>query len=167
MQVISSFSTGDSKIMAASASGIGSSFEKLKQDLDSLFESAWSNGEKALDKMGMRPAPPGFEPSVEVIETAETVVVLADVPGIEPSAVEVSLLGSVLTLQGTRAASIVGEGDKRHQAERRCGKFTKSVSLPVPVDPDTVSADVRHGVLTVRLTKQHINKARQIPVNVG
>jgi HSP20 family protein len=153
--------------MVGNSSGFGSSFEKLRQELDSLLESAWSNGEKALDRMGMRPAPAGFEPVVEVIETAETVVVLVDIPGIDPSAVEVSLLGSVLTIQGTRATSIVGEGDKRHLAERRCGKFTKSVSLPVPVDPDSVSADARHGVLTVRLSQQHVNKARQIQVNVG
>jgi HSP20 family protein len=153
--------------MSANAGGLGSSFEKLRQELDTLLESAWSNGEKALDRMGMRTSPPGFEPAVEIIETAEIVIVIADVPGIEPSGVEVSLIGNVLTLQGTRIATVVAEGDKRHVAERRCGKFVKTVSLPVPVDPDAVSADVRHGVLTVRLSKPHVLKPRQIPVNVG
>lgn len=153
--------------MSANSGGLGSSFEKLRQELDTLLESAWSNGEKALDRMGIRPAPPGFEPAVEVIETAETIVVIADVPGIEPSGIEVSLVGNVVTLQGSRLATVIGEGDKRHQAERRCGKFTKTVSLPIPVDPDSVSADVRHGVLTVRLAKLNILKPRQIPVSIG
>jgi len=153
--------------MSSTSSGLGSSFEKLRQDLDSLLESAWSNGGKALDKMGLRPAQPGYEPTVEVIETAETVIVLADVPGIEPSAVEVLLVGNVLTIQGQRTPSVLTEGDKRHVAERLCGKFSKAISLPVPVDADSVSADVKHGVLTVRLAKQHILKSRQIPVNFG
>ncbi|MDB5386374.1 MAG: heat shock protein Hsp20 [Planctomycetaceae bacterium] len=153
--------------MSANSGGLGSSFEKLRQELDSLLESAWSNGEKALDRMGMRPSPPGFEPAVEVIETAESIIVIADIPGIEPSGVEVQLVGNVVTLQGARIATVVGEGDKRHLAERRCGKFAKAVSLPVPVDPDSVSADVRHGILTVRLGKLHILKPRQIPVNIG
>jgi HSP20 family protein len=153
--------------MTANSGGIGSSFEKLRQELDTLLESAWSNGGKALDKMGLRPAPPGFEPAVEVIETAESIVVLADIPGIEPGTVEVLLVGNVLTLQGQRIPTVVAEGDKRHWAERLCGKFSKAVSLPVPVDPDSVGADAKNGVLTVRLAKQHILKSRQIPVNVS
>lgn len=149
-----------------SSSG-GSSFEKLKQELDHILESAWTNGGRALDKMGLRQPTPGFEPPVEVIETSESVIVIADVPGLEPSAVEVLLVGNVLTLQGHRTPSVLGEGDKRHFSERQSGKFSKAISLPVSVDPDSVSADVRHGVLTVRLAKQHIHKPRQIPVNFG
>ncbi len=143
----------------------GASFEKLRQELDHLLESAWSNGGKALDRFGLRAPGCAFEPALDVIETEENVVVVVDVPGIEASGVDVSLVGNMLTLRGERLPLLVGEGDKRHMNELRCGKFTRSIPLPVAVDPEKVSAAARNGVLTIHLGKQHVAKPRQIPVN--
>lgn len=152
--------------MAATNPG-GTSFEKLRQELDSLLESAWTNGEKALDKFGLRTPTAGFDPFLDLIETEETIVVVVDVPGIEPGSVDVSLMGNMLTLRGERLPVIVAEGDKRHLHELRGGKFTRSIPLPVAVDPDKVSASARNGVLTIHLAKQHVAKPRQIPVSVS
>lgn len=145
----------------------GASFEKLRQELDHLLESAWSNGEKALDRFGLRSATGGFEPFLDVIETEENVIVVVDVPGIEAASVDVSLVGNMLTLRGERLPLLIGEGDRRHLNELRCGKFTRSIPLPVAVDPEKVSAAARNGVLTIHLGKQHIAKPRQIPVSVS
>ncbi|MES2790234.1 MAG: Hsp20/alpha crystallin family protein [Planctomycetota bacterium] len=145
----------------------GASFEKLRQELDTLLESAWSNGEKALDRFGLRTGAGTFEPFVDLIETEENIVVTVDVPGLEASGVDVSLIGNMLTLRGERLPVLVGEGDKRHVNELRCGKFTRSIPLPVAVDPEKVSATARNGVLTIHLGKQHVAKPRQIPVNVS
>lgn len=145
----------------------GTSFEKLRQELDHLLESAWSNGGKALDRFGLRPAAGSFEPVLDVIETEEHVIVVVDVPGIDASGVDVSLIGNMLTLRGERLPVLVGEGDRRHLNELRGGKFTRSIPLPVAVDPEKVSAAARNGVLTIHLGKQHIAQPRQIPVSVS
>lgn len=152
--------------MAASPP-FGTSFEKLRQELDTLLESAWTNGEKALDRFGLRTPAAGFDPFVDVIETEENIIVVVDVPGIEPATVDVSLIGNMLTLRGERAPVAIAEGDKRHLHELRGGKFARSIPLPVAVDPEKVSASARHGVLTIHLAKQHVAKPRQIPVSVN
>jgi HSP20 family protein len=151
--------------MAASAP-IGTSFEKLRQELDTLLESAWSNGEKALDRFGLRTATSAFDPFADVIETEENVIVVIDLPGVEPAMVDVSLIGNMLTLRGERTPIVIAEGDKRHQQELRSGKFVRSIPLPAGVDPEKVSASARHGVLTIHLAKQNIAKPRQIPISV-
>lgn len=143
------------------------SFEKLRQELDTLLESAWSNGEKALDRFGLRTPTHCFDPCADVIESEENVIVVVDVPGIEPATVDVSLIGNMLTLRGERAPVVVAEGDKRHQRELRSGKFTRAIPLPVGVDPEKVSATARNGVLTIHLAKQHVAKPRQIPISVS
>ncbi len=145
----------------------GTSFEKLRQELDTLLESAWTNGEKALDRFGLRTSVAGFDPFLDVIETEENIVIVVDVPGIEPASVDVSLIGNMLTLRGERPAVLIAEGDKRHLTELRNGKFTRSIPLPVAVDPEKVTASARNGVLTIHLAKQHVAKPRQIPVSVS
>lgn len=145
----------------------GASFEKLRQELDSLLESAWTNGEKALDRMGLRTSTAAFDPTLDLIETEENVIVVVEVPGMEPSLVDVSLVGNMLTLRGERLPIPVAEADKRHLHELRGGKFTRSVPLPVAVDPEKVSASAKNGILTIQLAKQHVAKPRQIPISVG
>ena len=152
--------------MAASPP-FGASFEKLRQELDTLLESAWSNGEKALDRFGLRTSAAAFDPFLDVIETEENVVVIVDVPGIEPSSVDVSLIGNMLTLRGERPPVVVVESDKRHLTELRSGKFSRSIPLPVAVDPEKVNASARNGVLTIHLAKQHVAKPRQILVSIS
>ncbi len=151
----------------AAAPPFGTSFEKLRQELDSLLESAWTNGEKALDRFGLRSPAASFEPFLDLLETEDNIIVLVDVPGIEPGSVDVSLIGNMLTLRGERLAVPVAEGDKRHLHELRGGKFNRSIPLPVAVDPEKVSATAKNGVLTIQLAKQHVAKPRQIPVSVS
>src|SRR4051812_24834382 len=114
--------------MAASPP-FGTSFEKLRQELDSLLESAWTNGEKALDRFGLRTTAAIFEPFMDVIESEESVIVVVELPGIEPAGVDVSLVGNMLTVRGERPPVVIAEGDKRHQCELRSGKFLRAIPL--------------------------------------
>lgn len=145
----------------------GAPLEKLRQEFDSLMETAWTNWERAQDRFGFRAADTAFEPEVGLVETDEHVIVSVDVPGIEPANVNVSLVGNMLTLKGERLPGELAEGVKRHLSELRSGKFSRSIPLPVAVDPDRVSAAAKNGVLTIHLAKQSIDKPRQIHVNVS
>ena len=145
---------------------IGTSFEKLRQELDTLLESAWTNGEKALDRMGLRSGNSAFDVRADLTETPEVLTVSVDLPGIDPANVNVSLIGNMLTIQGERPATEEHVGTVRHFSEIRHGKFTRSIPLPVAVNADAVSANSHNGVLVIRLEKQHIAKPRQIPIQV-
>jgi len=143
----------------------GMTFDRLKKDLDNLLESAWSRGEKAWDQLGFGNAP--FEPAVDVVESPEEVHVTVDLPGLQPEDVEISLVGNMLTIKGKREACCEANQGKSYLRERRCGAFIRSVSLPAPVDPDKVSAEFKHGVLTVKLVKAAVAQTRKIPINAG
>ena len=149
----------------ATTPSFGVPFEKLRQEFDSLMETAWSNWERAQDRFGLRTA--SFDPYLDIIETDEHLVVAVDIPGIEPANVSVALVGNMLTLKGERLPGEVVEGAKRHLNELRGGKFSRSIPLPVPVDPDRVSATAKNGVLTIHLAKQTVDKPRDIPVSVS
>lgn len=145
----------------------GTSFEKLRQELDTLLESAWTNGEKALDRMGLRSQASAFDIRLDLTESVETLIVTVDLPGVDPAQVEVALVGNMLTVQGERLPAIDGPGNTRHVTEIRRGKFSRSLPLPVSVNPDAVTATSHNGVLTIRLEKQHVARPKQIPVQVG
>lgn len=138
-----------------------SSVEKLRQELDHWIEAAVSQGERALDAFGMGTA---WSPAVDVIETTETVEILADLPGIDPQNVDVTLAGNMLTLKGEKPAVETKEDAVVHLGERRSGSFARSIPLPVPVKPDEVTAEAKDGVLRILLMKADQAKPTQIPV---
>ena len=139
--------------------------EKLRQELDSLLEAAWSNGERALDAFGFKSTKPQC-PDVDVVESDESVTVYADLPGIDPQTVDVTLVGNMLTLKAERIFPMHRDGEVHLLHERARGLFYRSVPLTVPVNPDLVSAETHHGTLVVRLTKQNVAKPKHIRVEV-
>ena len=142
------------------------SVEKLRQELDHWLEVALSQGEKALDKIGIRNLGKSWCPPADVVETDDDVRVFVDLPGVDPQSVEVTLAGNMLTLQGEKSAFQTDENDQMHTHERSAGKFSRSIPMPAPVDADAVHADTVNGVLHVRLPKTERARPRQIPIGV-
>ena len=150
--------TGDSPLM--------SSVERLRKELDHWVDAAWQQGERALDRFGRRAGGLAAAPAADVIESAEDITVLVDVPGISAECVNVELTGHMLVVEGTRAAADVDESTRLHMKERFEGTFRRAIPMPVPVKPDEVTADVRNGVLHVCLPKADVAKSKRIPVKV-
>jgi len=141
--------------------------ERLRQELDRVLDTFWTQGERAIDAIGLRPGGKHWVPDVDMIETCESVVVLCDLPGVDPQSVEILLTGNMLTVKGDRMLSpILHDGDVRHRQESPNGVFNRSVPLPASVDPDKVSAEARNGVLTITVAKRESAKVRQIKVDV-
>lgn len=141
------------------------SVERLRKELDHWVEAALNQGEKALDKFGIRGAGRCWWPAVDVIEGPETIEVLADVPGVDAASIELTLVGNMLTIEGDKPAFEAGDDQTVHTRERTGGKFSRSVPMPVPVDPDKVTAEVSGGLLCVRLSKSERAIRHQIKVN--
>jgi len=136
----------------------------LQGELNRLFEEYWNpSGLGAAASAPMDLVPSAWNPRVDVYETPEAFVLMADLPGVEPSSIDLSVTGNVLTLRGEKAASELPEGHAQTR-ERESGPFHRQLTLSSEVNFDAVQAETRNGVLTVSLPKQEAAKPRTIPI---
>lgn len=104
-------------------------------------------------------------PPVNLYETDEDFVVMAELPGVRREDLDLTLEANRITLRGERHAEIPREdGASVHRRERESGIFRRTFEFPVPVDPDKAEAIYRDGVLRVRLPKAASHRPRQIAV---
>ena len=108
-----------------------------------------------------------FTPSVDIQETAEEYIVKADLPGVSQKDVKVSLMGDTLTIRGERHQESSTKDANHHRLERVHGTFERSFSLGAPVRGDQVKAQVRDGVLEIRVPKADEARTREIEVQIG
>ncbi len=105
-------------------------------------------------------------PAVDVRETKDALEITAELPGLEPKNVDVSVENGVLTLKGSREFEKATEGETYHRVERAYGSFERSFTLPTNVDPDKVKAVYRHGVLHLTLPKREEAKPRSVTIKI-
>ena len=149
------------------SSGIAGSVEKLRSELDSWLGYAMEKGEQAIETIGLKGSSPGpIVPRFDIAELTDAVQVDVDLAGVSPDSVEVTIVGNILTVAGERPQSAYPDGHKMHLRERQSGKFSRSVPIPVSVDPDAVTAETKNGVLTIRLTRLQNPDERKIKINV-
>ena len=104
---------------------------------------------------------------LDVLERGEDIVVRASLPGVDPSAINATLEGNVLTIRGqTEAESENGDAGYVLR-ERRTGAFHRTLRLPNTVDTDKVSTRYEAGVLSITFPKLEVKKAKQLKVNVA
>lgn len=108
-----------------------------------------------------------WTPSVDVKETEDEIVLLADVPGVDEKKIDIKIEDGTLTLKGERTFEEEKKGEGYHRLERGYGSFVRCFSVPDSVDPEHVAASYKNGVLTVRLPKKEIAKPRTIKVTVS
>lgn len=105
-----------------------------------------------------------WAPPVDVYETADEILVSAELPGLTAEQVEVEFDDHVLSIRGERAF-VEPEGEGRyHHLERSYGSFARAITLPTGVRPDRISASFTDGVLAVRVPKAEEVKARRIAI---
>jgi HSP20 family protein len=103
-------------------------------------------------------------PAVDIRETAEAIVVHAELPGIDKKDVKVDVRDGVLTISGERKYEKDVKEENVHRIERSYGSFTRSFSLPSHVDVNKVEAKLDNGVLEVRLPKTDTARPKSISV---
>lgn len=107
----------------------------------------------------------GVYPLVNLFETEEGYVLTAELPGVAPESVDVSIEGSTVTLSGERKIDYAAdEGTAVHRRERQSGTFRRGFELPTEIDIDAAKATHKNGVLTLNLPKSPASKPRQITV---
>jgi HSP20 family protein len=136
----------------------------LQNELNRLFEDYWNPGRVG----GAQPPPTDLEPAawspvLDVIETPQEIVVMVELPGVDPASIDLSVTGNVLSLRGEKRFGEIPEGSGSVR-ERQFGPFHRQVSLPGEVNFEGVQAESRNGVLKVRLPKQEEARRRSIPI---
>ncbi|HJS43152.1 MAG TPA: Hsp20/alpha crystallin family protein [Gemmatimonadales bacterium] len=106
-------------------------------------------------------------PPVDIFEDSNAIRIMAEVPGVQPQDVKISLEGNVLTVHGTKQQLAEERTERVHRYERTYGVFERTFSLPASVDANSIKASYDHGVLTITLPKMAEARPRQIQVEVG
>jgi HSP20 family protein len=106
-------------------------------------------------------------PAVDITEEADAIKIMAEVPGVRPEDVKISVEHNILTIQGSKQQVAEERTERVHRYERTYGAFERSFTLPATVDANNIKASYEHGVLTVTLPKVEKAKPRQIEVQVA
>ena len=108
-----------------------------------------------------------WAPAVDIYEQDGHIVMKAELPGVDPKAVDIRLENNTLTLRGERKLDQEVKEDSYHRVERAYGTFSRSFTLPTVVDQGSIKAEYKDGVLKLTLPKREEAKARQIQINAA
>lgn len=133
--------------------------EKLRKDMDRMFERLWGD-------FGLSPLPrAGREfPSIDLRETEDTLIMNAGIPGINPEDIKIDITESTLSIKGKIKQGRISNKEGLVRTEHRYGSFSKTLHLPCRIVVDDVRATYREGMLTVSLPKFKQRKARAVKI---
>ena len=109
----------------------------------------------------------GAYPPVNIFDDREGLVLIAELPGIEPASLDISSQGNTLTIKGERKREQADGAQGYHRRERPFGEFSRSIQLSDDLDTPKAAAKCENGVLTVRIPKAESAKQRQISVQAA
>jgi HSP20 family protein len=132
---------------------------RLRREMDRLWDDYFGPGRR-----GLQPLQAEFAPAVDVKETAEAVVVKAEVPGMDAKDINISVTGDVLTIKGEKKSEREEKEENYHVVERSYGSFSRSLVLPAAADLDNIEAKYDKGVLTVTCPKKEEVKPKAIEI---
>jgi HSP20 family protein len=126
----------------------------LQEALESFRTSGW---------LQSSPSGSGSYPPLNIFRKGDDLVLIAEVPGISKSDLDLQVKGRTVRLSGTKSASY-GEKASLHRRERLAGRFDRSVTLPVEIDADGVKAECHDGILALVLPRAERDKPRSIRI---
>ncbi len=126
----------------------------FQQALDTFRTSDW---------LAAGPSGGGAYPPMNVFRKGDDFIIIAEIPGVKKTDIDLQVKGRTLRLTGQKA---VGFPEKAavHRRERLAGRFDRALTLPVEIDPEAVKAEYRDGVLTLFLPRAESEKPRAIKI---
>jgi HSP20 family protein len=106
-------------------------------------------------------------PATDVFEDKDAVKIVAELPGVDPEDVKISLENNLLTIRGEKRQKAEENNERVHRYERTYGSFERAFSLPTTVDPEKIDASYSNGILTVTIPKAERARPREIPVKTA
>ena len=105
----------------------------------------------------------GNFPALNVYDHEDTTTLVAECPGVDPDKLELTVLDDTVTFKGERTRE-PEEGERTLRCERTHGSFSRTITLPDTVDPDSIQAEYNNGVLKVTMKKTATAKPRRIEI---
>jgi len=135
-------------------------FVSLRREMDRLFDDFFRGWELAPWVEGE------WYPSIDVAETEDQVIVKAEIPGMDPSELEITLTDDSLSIRGEKKEEKEEKKKNYHRRESRYGSFSRSVRLPALVNTEKAEASYDKGILTINAPKVEKEKAKKIEIKV-
>jgi HSP20 family protein len=126
----------------------------LQQALDSFRSSGW---------LGSGPSGGGGYPPMNVFRKGDDFIIIAELPGLNKSELDVEVKGNSVRVAGTKPVRFP-EKAAVHRRERVAGRFDRAVTLPVQINPDGVKAEYRDGILALFLPRAEQDKPKSIQI---
>lgn len=135
-------------------------FLGLQEDLNKMFRRNWpAPGEgDSMEKVY------NWAPAVDIYESDNSLVVEAELSGLDPDDIDVSIDNNILTVKGERKKISEVKEENYYRIERAYGTFQRSIRLPSEVDAEKIEANYENGVLKVSVPKIEPKKAKKIPI---
>jgi len=139
----------------------GAPLAQFRNEIDRLFDRFFEPAGFFGEGFGSLGA---WMPSMDVTESDTEVIVRAEVPGVDPKELDITVSDRLLTLSGEKKEITEKKDESFWRSERRFGSFKRSIQLPAPVDAEKVSAEHRNGVVLIKLKKERNAVPKRIPV---
>jgi HSP20 family protein len=137
-------------------------FLGAQEDLNRMFRRGWLRTPDEQDlSEGAK-----WAPSVDICETGDSLVVEAELPGMDPKDIDVTVDDGVLTVKGERKHEKEVTEENYHRVERAYGLFQRSVRLPSEAETGKVKATYDAGVPRVTVPKAELRKPESVPVTI-
>ncbi|HXE94940.1 MAG TPA: Hsp20/alpha crystallin family protein [Dongiaceae bacterium] len=136
--------------------------DNLRKEIDEAFRGAGYN--RPFGSSFLSPVATRRFPLVNVGDDDANVYVDAVVPGVNPADIDLSVLRNTLTISGERKLLDAQPGQIVHRSELGAGKFSRTLELPVDIDPDKVSAAYKDGIMRITLAKAEHAKPKKITI---
>jgi HSP20 family protein len=138
--------------------GFGSPRRSVWREVDRLQREM-----DRLMRLSTRDSAPAFPP-LNVWSGQDGALVTAEIPGVTPDELDISIVGESITLSGERQDGQLAEGERYHRRERGNGRFDRTLQLPFRIDPERVEASFKHGVLHISLPRAEDDKPKKISI---
>ncbi len=130
---------------------------RMRMDWDRMFD-------RILDDVWSPAAGSVRGLPLDILETSDEIRVMAEVPGMKPDQLDISLTGDVLTLAGEKRSVIEPKEGERLYTERTYGSFQRAIKLPCAVDVDSIDAEYHDGLVTIALRKSDADRPKRIEI---
>lgn len=138
----------------------------LQTEMNRLFNTFFVEGEEGNGGANGR-SHRRWAPAVDLLEREDSLVLVADLPGLSEDDVQIEMRDNVLTISGERRAQFEDKQNGYHRVERAFGSFARSLTLPDGVDADKIAASFDKGVLEVTIPKPEERKPRRIEIGTN
>ena len=135
--------------------------DRLKKDIDRLFDRLWDDFGMPLHTRAVRDIP-----FIDLSETNDTLMIRAEIPGMDAEDLDISITDNILTIKGELKKERIEINENVHKMERSYGMFSRSIQLPCKIKIDDVKATYKKGILHLVMPKCSPDESPPIQIKV-